>query len=192
MASANLEFTPGGYGPILVLVLAFTCWRVTRGGRVFAVFAISLAGLMLLLSPAVYARTHPGAVAASPGIRLRPSRWLVLSAPLAGAAVAGLTLAVRRHWLASGSRCMIGPVEGLPQRCTGMGRGFPVPVVATVHGHHAASPLAFAQDSLQWTVFIFAVSYLVWLAGHRRQPPVPERPAAAGIVAKPSLLPASP
>ncbi len=199
------------YGLGLVPVLAFLCWRVLRGGwisrgiliylsvaeliraaglggqwwhiRPAAVTAIGLAGLLLLLSPAVYARTHPGSVAAPSRMRLRPSWWMVLASPLAGTAVAGLTLAVTRRWFLPGNGCMIGPVEGMPQHCVGVGRGFPVPVVATVHGYHAVSQLAFVEDCVQWTVLIFIASYLLWLVLHRRHPPATERPAAAGLVA---------
>lgn len=206
--SAGLVFKYGW-----IPVLAFLCWRVTRGGHVsrgiliyasvvnlgwavtlsqrwhiqaLAVFVLTLGGLVLLLSPAVYARTHPGAGASSSGIRLWPGRWMILSAPLAGTALAGLTLAVARRWFLPGSSCVIAPVEGTPQRCVGSGRGFPVPVMATVHGHYAVSQLAFVQDCAQWTVLIFTVSYLVWLTLHRRRPPLPAAPADAGLIAQPS------
>jgi hypothetical protein len=207
--SAGLELKPGGFGS--VLLLAFWCWRVSRGGSVsrgiliyvsvlelltaaqlaqswhiqtVAVFATGLAALMLLLSPAVYARTHPGSAPASSSMRLRPRPWMVLAAPLAGTAVAGLTLAVTRRWFLPGSGCMIGPVEALPQHCVGAGRGFPAPVVATVHGARAVSQLAFAQDCIQWTVVIFTVSYLLWLVRRRRHPSVTERLPAGGLVAE--------
>lgn len=206
--SASLVFKYGW-----IPVVAFFCWRVTRGGHVsrgiliytsvvnllwaaqlaqwwhiqaVAALVITLGGLVLLLSPAVYTRTHPGAGAASASIRLWPRRWMILSAPLAGTAVAGLTLAMARRWFLPGSGCMIAPVEGLPQHCVGSGRGFPVPVTATVHGYHAMSQLAFVQDCVQWTVLIFTISYLVWLALHRRHPPLPAAPADAGLIAQPS------
>ena len=93
------------YGLGLIPVLAFLCWRVSRGGRISrgiliyisigdllrsaglggrwwhvqpaAVSAAGLAGLLLLLSPAVYARTHPGIAAASSRMRLIPG-WSVV------------------------------------------------------------------------------------------------------------------
>jgi hypothetical protein len=180
-----------------VPVLALLSWRVTRGGWVSrglliyyvsarqligaaglggqwwhiqpaAVSALALAGLLLLLSPAVYARTHPGRPSATSRMRLRPSRWLVVAAPLTGTAAAGLALAVTRRWYQPGPGCMTGPVEGMPPRCVGVGQGFPVPVAATVHGSHTLSQLAFVQDCVQWTVMILTGSYLLWLAFHRR------------------------
>jgi hypothetical protein len=207
---AESGLRPGGYVPILIV--AFLCWRVSRKGyisrgilifltamgtlgaaqsaqslqiRALAACALSLAGLMLLLSPAVYVRTHPGSDAASSSIRLRPRRWMVLSAPVAGAAIAGLTLAVTRRMFLPGRRCMIGPVEGLPPHCVSTGRGFPEAVAATIRGHHVVSQLAFVRDCVQWTVLIFAVSYLLWLA-LRRRPSATGRPADAGLVARPS------
>jgi len=99
-----------------------------------AVSALGLAGLLLLLSPAVYVRTHPGTVAASSAMRLIPSRWLILGALPAGPAVAGLTLAITHRWFLLRNGCADGPVQGMPQHCVGVGRGFPEAVVATVHG----------------------------------------------------------
>jgi len=149
-------------GPDLIPAVAFLCWRVSRGGRVSrgiliwvstgmlldaaglggqwwhlqpaAVSALGLAGLLLLLSPAVYVRTHPGTVAASSAMRLIPSRWLILGALPAGPAVAGLTLAITHRWFLLRNGCADGPVQGMPQHCVGVGRGFPEAVVATVHG----------------------------------------------------------
>lgn len=194
-------------------VLAFLCWRVARGGHIsrgiliyasvvnlgwaaslaqpwhiqsLAILALTLAGLMLLVSPAVYARTHPGAAAVSSGIRLWPGGWMTLSAPLAGIAAAALTLVAERRWFLPGSGCMIAPVQVLPHRCTGSGRGFPVPVMATVHGHYSVSQLAFIQDCLQWTVLVLTVGYLIWLALHRRNPPLPAAPADVGASVQPS------
>lgn len=210
--SANLELKPGGYGPILLM--AFACWRVTRGGwfsRGFLIYvtvesllqtvshlaqwwdiqapvllAISLAGLALLLSPAVYVRTHPDAMPGSSSLRLRPGPLMLLSAPFAGISVAGLLLAVTRRWPLPGNGCLTGPVEMLPRRCAGWGRGFPVPVVTNDHGHHAVSVLAFARDCTQWTVAVFVASYLLWLAFQRRRRIAPGHPADPGLAVQPS------
>jgi hypothetical protein len=38
--------------------------------------------------------------------------------------------------------CVMGPVQGLPPHCVGVGQGFPVPVVATIHGHHTVNQTA--------------------------------------------------
>lgn len=188
----GLPLTASAYLP--TVIFAFFCWLVWRRGRIsrgmliwfsaggllkaadleqwwhvqsLAVFALSLLALALLLSPAVYVRTHPGSFASSSGIRLRPRSWMILAAPLAGAAAAGLALAMPRRWGLPTSGCM-DAVQNLPQRCVGAGRGFPVPVEATVHGYHAVSQAALFQDWAQWTWFIFTVSYLIWLAVHRR------------------------
>ena len=205
-------FDQAGYYPLPVL--AFACWRVARGGafsrgvliyvtvqallmtatqfaqwwaiEAVAMFAISVAGLLLLLSPAVYARTHPGATPASTRIRLRPGILMSLAAPFAGITVAAVTLAVPRRWALPGRGCMSAPVEVLPRRCVGFGRGFPLPVVATAHGHHVVSTFAFVKDCAQWSLVIFVVSYLIWLALHRRQEPVAGRPADPDLAVQPS------
>ena len=205
-------FDPAGYAPLPLL--AFACWRVSRGGwfsrgvliyvtaqallmtatqvarwwavQAVAMFAISLAGLLLLLSPAVYARTHPGTAPAHTRIRLRPGLLMLLAAPFAGITVAALTLAVTRRWFLPGSGCMLAPVQGLARRCVGVGRGFPLPVAATEHGRHVVSTLAFVKDCAQWSLVIFAVSYLIWLALHRRQEPAAGPPAAPGLAVQPS------
>jgi hypothetical protein len=196
-----------------ILMLAFCCWRVVRRGwisrgiliylsagdvvkaaglaqqwqiQTVAALAISLAALMLLLSPAVYARTHPGSGAASSSIRLRPTRWMILAAPLAGVAAAAVALPVTHRWPLAGRGCMIGPVQGLPGRCVGVGQGFPVPVVATIHGHHSVNQLAFVQDCVQWTLAIFIVSYLLWLALRRRQPTAADRLPDSDLVPRTS------
>jgi hypothetical protein len=211
--NAGIPFKPIGYASILVL--AFFCWRVLRRGWIsrgvliyfsvvallsaaqfggqwwriqsIAVFVMSLAGLMLLLSPAVYARTQPGSVATSSNIRLRPRLWMVLAAPLAGIVAAGLTLAVTRRWGLPGRGCStFAPVQSLPKHCLGVGRGFPIPVAATSDGFHTVSQLAFFKDCGQWAVLIFTVSYLLWLALHRRRPAVAVRLGNARPVAQPS------
>jgi hypothetical protein len=208
---ASARFRPFGY--LWMLVLAFCCWRVVRRSWIFraillylstvalaqaaalqqgwrlqalAALALSLAGLMLLLSPAVYARTHLGSSAAASGIRLRPPRWLVWCPPLSGIAIAGAILPVTHRWYLPGSGCTIAPVQSLPRHCVGVGQGFPVPVVATIRGQHVVNQLALVQDWVQWTVLIFTLSYLLWLALHRRRPPATGRPARGDLVARPS------
>jgi hypothetical protein len=112
-----------------------------------------------------------------------------VGAPLAGGAAAGLALAVTRRWYLPRGGCADGPVEGMPQHCVGVGRGFPEAVVATVHGHHSVSQLAFAQDCVQWTVLILTAGYLLWLAFHRRQRrqrPATVRLVDGGLVVQPS------
>jgi hypothetical protein len=48
------------------------------------------------------------------------------------------------------------------------------------------SHLAFVEDCVQWTVLIFTVSYLLWLAFRQRQQPASVRLVDGSTVAQPS------
>ena len=134
-------------------------------------FGVGWASLALMLSPAVYARTHPGPLAAAARLSLRPPRWMLPLTALAGTAAASLALAVPHRWYVPAGGCLISDVSALPARCVGSGRGFPDPVMAAVHGHHTVSLAAFAIDCLLWATQAFWISYLILLARRRRPQP---------------------
>lgn len=160
-------------------------------GPVIGLMAIGLAQLALLFSPAVYARTRREATA-GPGdgpappqtqlrLRLRPA-MLLAAGLLAGLALTLLLLLRVRYLQPPG--CGIPQGARPPVPCSGFGRGYPLPVLASSDGRGVAGWTGFVKDAAQWTVLGLCVMYLFWLVAQNAA--APEPPAVA---ARPATVP---
>lgn len=136
---------------------------------------------MLLVSPAVYQLTRPGAVpgqAPAGQARWCPPRWLPVSALLAGLVVTLLYLGNMGFQAVPGCGPAGATMAELPARCIALAEGYPARFLTAYQGVPEISKTGLAADWAQWSLVAFTVLYLFWLLHHRREPqPGPARVA---------------
>ncbi|MBO0817429.1 MAG: hypothetical protein J2P30_20060 [Actinobacteria bacterium] len=196
---------PENAQPLVFPVAAFLAWRVSRGGRVsrvillivtalsfggaafmqarswsplvFGLLAIYGAQFLLLVSPAVYQRTRPGAVpgqAPAGQRRWRPPLWLPLSALLVGLVVTLLYLGNMGFQAVPGCGPAGATMAELPARCITLAEGYPVRFLTAYQSIPEIGTTSLTVDWGQWSLVSFTVLYLAWFLEVRPVPPRPQ------------------